>query len=359
MKIGEKERPSEHEAIEATAATWLFEKHDGLTPEYAAEFTRWLEADPRHRAAFDRLDSAWSTLEELRDYRPESLRHPDCDLIRIPARPKRSPLLFPAVAAVAASLLVMAGWWFTNGRNTGSDSHQVFSTDASAYQSITLVDGSKLHLNAYTEVRVQYTPAERRVRLVRGEAFFAVAKNKARPFSVLAGDIAVHAIGTAFNVSLAAAAVDVVVSEGKVKVTDIEVPAFFSSSQLGSAARSGRQYPELLVANEWLHIPTLGKGEMVHSLSPKKLDEATMRQTLLWKDAWLVFTETPLSEVVEQFNHHNKVQLILGDAELAARPVGGNFHANNPEVFVSLLVQTREIAAERPDADHIVLRRVK
>ena len=62
---------------------------------------------------------------------------------------------------------------------------------------------------------------------------------------------------------------------------------------------------------------------------------------------------------MERFNRHNKIQLILGDTELGTRPVGGNFHANNLEVFVSLLVQTHEISAERPDADHIILRRVR
>lgn len=359
MKPGDTERPSEREAIEATAATWLFERQDGLTSEYEVEFNKWMESDPRHREAYGRLENAWSTLQELRDYRPESLRHPDHDLILEAPRASRRPLLFPVIAGVAAALLVMSVWWFATERHRGSDAQQVFSTNASGYDSVTLVDGSEVHLNADTEVRVQYTSAERRVKLVRGEAFFAVAKNKARPFTVEAGDVAVHAIGTAFNVCLAPAAVDVVVSEGKVKVTDVAVPSFSSAGQPGGVAPSGRHYPELLVANERLHIPAVRTGAAMSALSPQKLDEPSMRQTLLWKEARLVFTETPLSEVVEQFNRYNKVQLVLGDDGLAARPVGGNFHADNPEVFVNLLVKTHEISAERPDADHIVLRRVR
>lgn len=359
MKNAENKRPSENEAIEATAATWLFEKNDGLTPEYEIEFNRWMQADSRHRAAFTRLENTWSKLEELREYRPESSQHPDCDLIRTKPRYKRNPLLFTGIATLAASLLMMAGWWFANGRAIASDSYKTFTSEANVRESVTLVDGSKIYLNSHSEVRVEYTPALRRISLVRGEAFFVVAKNQARPFTVLAGAVAVHAIGTAFNVSLSAAAVDVVVSEGKVKVTEINAPESFSSILPRNSARSGDHIQELLVANESLHIPSHGITEMKHALTPKKLDEQSMRQALLWKDTWLVFKETPLTEVVERFNRHNKIQLILGDTELGTRPVGGNFHANNLEVFVSLLVQTHEISAERTDADHIILRRVR
>ncbi|MBC7365948.1 MAG: DUF4880 domain-containing protein, partial [Undibacterium sp.] len=93
-------RPSEDESIAATAAAWLAQRDDTLTPNEAAVFARWRAADPRHEAAVARLENAWTTLQPLRDFRPAARRHPDRDLLAAPAR--RAFLPFPVRARVAA-----------------------------------------------------------------------------------------------------------------------------------------------------------------------------------------------------------------------------------------------------------------
>ena len=65
---------------------------------------------------------------------------------------------------------------------------------------------------------IDYRQDQRSIILHRGEAGFDVAKNKQRPFVVYAGEGMVWAVGTAFNVNYRESYVDVVVSEGKVKV---------------------------------------------------------------------------------------------------------------------------------------------
>lgn len=66
-----------------------------------------------------------------------------------------------------------------------------------------LPDGSKVWLNAESSIRypVVFGKNERKV-FVTGETFFEVAKDKSRPFSAVAGDIVVEALGTAFNVNV-------------------------------------------------------------------------------------------------------------------------------------------------------------
>ena len=68
---------------------------------------------------------------------------------------------------------------------------------AVGYESRALDDGTVVELNGGAEIEVQFTAAERRLRLVRGEAHFQVAKNPLRPFVVEAGGVAVRAVGTA------------------------------------------------------------------------------------------------------------------------------------------------------------------
>jgi transmembrane sensor len=352
---------SRGEAIEATAAAWLAQRDAGLTSEDAADFARWRAADPRHEAAVRRLNATWGALQRLRDFRPEARAHPDRNLL---ARPASAPVTsFPALAvtaALAASLaLVAAWWWWPRPAMVGTEPGvQVYSTTIAGYQRVALPDGSVVELNASTELRPAYTPAVRRVRLVRGEAHFTVAKDAARPFVVEAGAVALRAVGTTFNVRMESDKVEVLVTEGRVAVAASEDRGLGSDNSPRSAGAEGGAFQVELGANERMVIPVARIAAPAAPASVEKVTPGIIREALTWQGARLVFADTPLAEVVAQFNRHNLVQLELANADLAALPVGGSFRADNVEAFVRLLTQSGEIAAARPETDRIVLRRV-
>ncbi|MDD2764953.1 MAG: FecR domain-containing protein [Opitutaceae bacterium] len=342
---------SRDEAVEATAAAWLAQRDDGLTPQEEAEFARWRQADPRHEAAVARLEATWRTLLQLQSFRPEARRHPDRDLLARPRQRKAIP--FPVVAAgmgLAAAVALVAVWWWprTEPRPDVEPATQRYATTAGGYQRLTLADGSLVELNASSEVNVQYTPAERRVRLVCGEANFSVAKNKERPFLVQAGPVTVCAVGTAFDVRLDTSKIEVLVTEGKVQVNN-------------GAARSATapvMEPALLVAGQRAVI-SMPSPTAISTPVVEQLTADAIREELAWQGPRLVFVETPLAEVVGQFNRLNQVQIELGDPALGSLPVGGSFRPENVEAFVRLLAQDQGIVVERPDADHIILRKAK
>lgn len=68
---------------------------------------------------------------------------------------------------------------------------------------VVLEDGTKVWLNAASSLRypVQFSGSERRVELTGGEAYFEIAKNKEKPFIVVADKMEIQAVGTAFNVN--------------------------------------------------------------------------------------------------------------------------------------------------------------
>src|SRR4029077_19225198 len=70
-----------------------------------------------------------------------------------------------------------------------------YNTKVGELQVVPLGDGSVISLNTDSEVVVRYSEKSRDIELFRGEALFDVAKNKARPFVVHAGDTAVRAVG--------------------------------------------------------------------------------------------------------------------------------------------------------------------
>ena len=335
--------------IEEVAADWLTLRAEGLSSTQKREFERWCRADPRHAAAIAHLEAACALLEKMPLVRAELQ-----PVVEFPVQPRRFAPVKPfpvlrVIGAMAAALALAAlgGWQWARPQ----PSAQRYATSAGGYERVVLADGSVVELNAHSEVRVDLLPGERRVALVQGEAHFTVAHDPARPFIVSAHGVAVRAVGTAFNVRLAATAVEVLVTEGKVSVTDPATP---------SAAAVA---PTLMTAHERTLIataPALSAAAPTGSLAPapvvEKITSEALRAALSWQERKLVFSETPLRDVVAQFNRRNRLQLLLGDAALAERPVGGTFAADNVEGFVRLLEGSGTITVERRDETTVVLR---
>jgi transmembrane sensor len=342
------ERPDD-ERIETIAAAWLAQRDDGFSAEEEAEFSRWQQADPRHGRAVARLEQTWATLQQLREFRPESRVHPDRDLLaRTPKLPTRI-LHFPTAAIIAglAAVLVFGAitWWPKPPADRGH-AFPTYTTTADGYQRVTLEDGSVLDLNGNSLVQVNYTDDERRIHLVRGEVFFTVAKNKQRPFVVMAGSVAVRAVGTAFNVRMGKRDVEVLVAEGRVKVENHEASAIAPnrSPELGVGQR-------LIISSMGLAVP--------QPLQVQTLPLEAVRESLAWQEPRLRFVDTPLVSVVAQFNRRNKIQIELRDATLHSMPVDGSFRAENVEAFIRLIESTGQIATERIGDDRIVLSRAR
>jgi transmembrane sensor len=101
--------------------------------------------------------------------------------------------------------------------------YRTISTLDDQQRLITLADGTQIRLNANSAIEIpeQFPVAGREVRL-KGEAFFEVATDENRPFSILAGRAMIRVLGTQFNVRVDehARKVQVAVAEGMVSLSD-------------------------------------------------------------------------------------------------------------------------------------------
>ena len=329
---------SELGQIECQAAEWMTRCDRGLTAVEQDNYLQWLQMDSRHAPAIARQEATLQRLARLREWQPKQGTEPNPDLFAPPRH--RARWLVPLSLAAAAALAVGAylGW------RAGA---QVLSAPAKNYlvvgERLALPDGSVVELRDGTRVSLQFTAAERRVRLMGVEALFTVAKNPARPFVVEAGAVAVRAVGTAFDVRLDAASVEVLVTEGKVQMEEsggANLQAPFVRSALVTAGEMAD-----------VSLASVVPPRVVH-LTPAAISEA-----LEWRKPRLQFYETPLSEAVAEFNRHNRRHLTLGEPDLASIPIGGTFHVDDVDGFVRLLEITLKLKAQPRVSGAIVLTR--
>lgn len=333
------------------AAAWVLRCDRGLTAAEQDAFSQWLADDPRHGEQLARHRRHWQRLDPLAQWRPEHSARPNPDLLAPP--PVRRFGLWPAAVTLAAAAAVAFGvWWNGPARVVPSPAapSALAATGTATVTQRLLDDGTVVELNRGAELEVAFSAGERRVRLTRGEAHFTVAKNPERPFIVAVGGMDVRAVGTAFNIRFDAAAVEVLVTEGRVQVDDMRpAPALPPADVRGPV------------------VPVLAAGQRaVVSLAPRPeapriatLTAGEIERVLAWQHRLLDFTSTPLAEVVAEFNRRNAVQLVVADPELAAVRISASFRSDNIDGFVRLLEAGFGAKAAQGRPGEIVLRKAR
>ena len=183
---------------------------------------------------------------------------------------------------------------------------------------------------------MRFTAHERRVDLVRGEAFFSVTKDAVRPFVVAAGGVEARALGTMFVVRQRENETELVVAEGRVRFGAAGGRATGVEASAGQFAVCDPRKPDATRVGV--------------------LDAAALARRLAWKSGRLVCRpEMPLAEAVAEFNRYHRAQLVLRDAATAAVPIGGAFELANVDAFVRMLEKSFDIAVVERDPERVVL----
>ncbi len=341
--------------IEQQASEWLIRSEGGdFTDDQRADMERWLE-NSRHETAFLRMREAWRRASRVRSARPlDGTVDPNllqkADLAfqgRDDTGASGWPLRVAAAAALTliAYLVGFAGWitlrpsdWITHTTRIGG------------HENIALPDGSAIQLNTDSEIRARLTDHLREIQLIRGEAWFQVANDRRRPFTILAANVAVRvnqADDTAATLAVrlrAPSATDISVTRGSV-VLEAEERLLDTALQRAAVPSSTIVEGEVAaVRPAGVHLARVGLEELNRKLS--------------WTAGLLSFQGETLSEVTDEFNRYNRKHLIVTDPAIANRRIGGAFQATDPESFVSALRKGFGVRAleQRGSADDGVIR---
>ena len=318
MKQGEK-----NNAIDDAAAMWLarIDRGDLNLGEQAA-FDAWLAEDVRHRGAFFRMQAIFASSQRLsalgKDYVMRS--------VKISRRAWAAGIA--ASIALATTLFLTYpnsdknGQGYANKSEVAEAAPRPFSNSTS---NIDLPDGSRIELIAHARASTSFRSDARIVTLHGGEAFFSVAKDPTRPFTVVAGNVRVTAIGTSFTVSKENGRVSVKVVEGVVAIE-----------------RDGEKGTTRLAANEMASFTAKAIVAPIASVTSKHGLKPSIA-----KPQMLAFEARPLSDAVHQFNTASVGIKIRVDPTLETMPITGLFSLSDPEGFADAVALSLDAKVSR------------
>ncbi len=300
------------------AAEWLVLRDpDGHleTPE----FQRWLASAPENAEAWETARSLWQAFDDAPDPLLEAMR---ADALS--ARPPSSRRAWVATALAACLVAALGLGWSVLGDRPARLAIPLDAAPtltAASITTYTLADGTRATLEGGSAMVVAFDDRQRAVRLLRGQAYLAIAPESGRRFLTEAGDRTIADLGTEFAVAVRPQGVEVVLVKGKVAV-------------------SGRSRIEL-APGQRLRTSRGGVGQV---------DQPPMDQALAWREPTLDFRGRPLEAVVAEINRYGGPPARIMDPRVAKLKVGGAFKAGDPTRFAKTLAELYPLALRsRPD----------
>lgn len=313
---------SRNEVLEAVAIEWLtLLRSSTVTTQQQDQFFEWLQSDPAHQQAFVAADALWQRGAALsRVKRSRVKRSGDFSLFR-----KSANLLWGG--SVVACLLLAFVYFVVFPQ--APQQYQRYETLAAERKTVELEDGSRIILNAGSQLNFWVAKHQRNAEL-QGEAFFDVSHDSARPFIIATEHGRVEVLGTKFSVSSAPLNTEVIVLEGRVRVT----PKPRSQSQSQS---------QDLVANQQLIIE---RGAM-------RMQSVDATRSLSWREGFLRFEGSPLSAVLEHLSEYYQESIVIEDDSLkpikvvAVLPLDKSLDQNLTTLSSSLDLSFSKLDGER------------
>jgi len=316
------------DAVQAEAGAWIARRDEGSWRDTdQAELDAWLAQSTAHMIAFVRLEDMWKRADRLKALVPRAgagkgtLRH------LVPGT-----LVWKSVAAAAVVASVGTAALLYQSRPTEA----MYATAIGGHKLLKLADGSSIDLNTDTRLRLSVSANRVTAKLDRGEVFFRVKHDPHRLFVVLAGRHRVTDLGTEFVVRSEPNRLEVALIEGRAKLD----------------APDGRmQTPVLLTPGD--EITVANNLITTTKKSSRRLDEE-----FGWRRGMLTFENTPLADVVAEFNRYGGRKIIVADQETARIPLSASFPTDGAQSFLELAKAMLKVKIEQ-HGDEIVISRAR
>ncbi len=291
--------------IAEEAARWVARLQSAdATDQDRREFQFWLDRDAAHQAAYDEFKNLWADLKDV------PIPSGRLKKLRMSRRAAASSIVSIGIIAILSVTLYRMG--FIDHMRAD------YYTVVGEVRSVTLADGSRVDLNTDSAIIVRYSQGERRIQLLRGEAFFDVARNPERPFVVDDSSLKATALGTQYSVRAASddSLGTVRVEQGRVEVTN-------------------RQQQVVLEAGDAANLTAKG------AFAVTKTDVAN---ETAWRTGKLVFSGQPLREVLATLERYRRGRILVLDDAAADQQVSGVFDLKDTDQALRVLEENLPVS---------------
>lgn len=268
---------------------------DETSAEENTEVQQWLGENSANKKYFENFKQIWEISKRLE---PSSNLDENAAWLKFKSRTAAAPQSAPVVVPlkkqnlrwlkIAAVLLVAVAAW---GTYALLNPLNYISVEAGKKVLVkTLPDGSVVTMNKNTKLSFASNFTDHRsIRLQRGDVFFKVTPNKAKPFIIDADDVSIKVVGTSFNVTHTNQQTEIIVETGIVKVS------------LGSGSIE------------------LHKGEKVTVTNGD--DKLTKQQNTdllynYYRSQVFTLNNTPLTTVIEKLNESYEANIVIEDPKI-------------------------------------------
>jgi transmembrane sensor len=176
---------------------------------------------------------------------------------------------------------------------------------------------------------VRFARGARTVELETGEAFFEVAKDPSRPFTVRTPVGSARAIGTRFDVYLENRHLSVTTEEGRVLVD-------------GGMAGNG------------VIVDAGRRSELGPGMSRARVESADVNSALGWLRRRLDVDNAPLGEVLKTFSRYTQLPVVADTAAIAALRVSAVLRTGDLDALQSTLAGAFGLDIERRETELVV-----
>jgi len=345
------------EHIQEQACLWVSRMDRGLNSNEKQALVSWCKQNTAHYKMLLEIASYWDDLTVLNEL---------SGLFPLENSSKRITQKITAIA-MAASLAIVSVLGVNAlmtesfiptifGTKNTQQLTKLYKTRVGEQNSFTLIDGTHIQLNTNSIVNVAYTKSYRQLTLVQGEAEFNVAKDKSRPFTVIAGEKSFTALGTIFNVQKNNEQVmELVVTEGRVLITKSDENMDVIKQTLANISPNLplENLPGILVISGEKAVLTHNAKNTENPVHKVSLDQ--VQRDLAWQQGMLIFNGEPLSKALLEISRYTSSKFEILDPQLSDFKVAGYFKANDIDGLLASLHSNFNIVFTKDDNNTILL----
>jgi transmembrane sensor len=362
MKDSYQSNQKDHVVTEACA--WIAQLETGeLSSADVEAFREWTNRSSQHAAEINRLvrlSADLNLLSELAD----PLREATANYAPVLSQKRQNksqsfpPLLRMGGLAAAAALIVVVV--IALMQPAVQNEPFAIATPVGGYLEQELQDGTLVRLNTNTELTVAYEDQLRKVYLHKGEAYFQVAPDSSQPFVVQTNTREVLAVGTAFVVRLQDKHIKVMVTEGRVAISQnvIEHQSLRATGQHLSAGNSSASATSALVSRApiLLQAGQTFEDSIETGTQPiTRVAEVELQRRLAWQRGLIDFSDTPLRDVVREVTRYTSLSIVVEDPQLQEMQFGGIFPTGEVNLLFDVLETRYGISVSYLDDSTVLL----